>query len=161
MKKITALIISVSLIFSSISHVFAADNYRDQYSSGFLENLLELNYGPEQFELENVTIDSIYLSNSENRENLKQTQIYHDEVNNAIIQAYKNKIINSNQLNALTSSQTKFAYHADQYFYYLRQIELYPYQSYREAKVYMLKSYKNMRIYLRKTKRILAIAQKW
>lgn len=158
-QKIAAIIISLMLIFSSICDVFAADNYRNQYSSWFIENLLELNHGPQQQELDLKSIDTIYLSNRSHQVILEQTQRYHREVNNAIIQAYTDRKLDSNQLNALTQSQTKFAYHANKYFYFLRQQEIYRSSGYKEIEIYLLDSYKNMRIYLRKTKKILASAE--
>ena len=103
----------------------------------------------------NESFNSIY-GNNFYRLQFEAIKDYIQDINAAIINGYKNGILDGNELSALTSSQNNFIYYANEYFYLLSQQR--SSSRYEEADIYSIKAYKNMRVYFRKTKRILAHA---
>lgn len=150
MKKIFIKIIISFSIFSIFSYVNA--------SEWLLEETLDINYWPENFEIDLPKIWNHYLKNKKNATSLKNFRAIDKVLREAFMEKYRNWDFDYNATNGIVDNYRLFIFHTNKYFYYLSVKEENPKS--READTAILKNYKNARAYIKKVKYIVWLEEK-
>jgi hypothetical protein len=152
MKKINHKILSFILTIMLIIPIFQ-DAYAAEYSPWYIDQLLDLNYWIEEYDLELEYIDYIYFSNPQTQaifENFKEVnRILKDE----IIRKYRAWEFEYYQTKWIITNQKMFVYHTNKFFHYLSIKEQNP--EYIETDNFILKNYSNMRIYYNRLRHLV------
>ena len=135
MKKITKLIITLSLIFSSLSTTFAKEWY--------IESLLNLNYSVEEYKLDLVKIDYINFNNKKHKQVYNKLKTSNDILKKWFIKNYKDWKYKSYQINWIIKNYNNFVYHTNKLFLFLKIKE--QNNNYTELNTAILRSYINMK----------------
>lgn len=147
MKKLLVLIITSLGIFS----IFSYANARE----GSLERALDLEYGPEAFELALPEIWNYYLKNTKNKNALKTFKTDDSILKEAFMRDYRDGKFDYTKTNAIIENYNLFVYHTNKYFEYLSLKEKDPTNS--EADTAILRNYKSSRAYIKKLKHLISL----
>lgn len=144
MKKITLLIITLTIFFSTINNSFA----EKQYSEWYIEKILDLNIWIEEYDLKLANIEQMYFRDY-------NTQMLFDAYKNSttllskeIIKKYRAWNFEYYQVNGIISNQKLFIYHINKLFYYINLKEQYPH--YNNTDDFILKNYSVARTYYKR-----------
>ncbi|MDP2090329.1 MAG: hypothetical protein Q8K30_01915 [Candidatus Gracilibacteria bacterium] len=135
MKKIITIIISTIFFFSSMTNTFAKE--------GYIEKLLDLNYGLEEHNLELAKINEITFSNPEYNKIYNQLIISDRILKDEFIKKYRKGEYTYYQFNGIVSSYKNFIYNTNRFFYYLKIEE--QNNNYEEMDKAIKNSFLNMR----------------
>ena len=147
MKKLLVLIITILGIFSIFSYVNARE--------GSLERALDLEYGPEAFELALPEIWNYYLKNTKNKNALKTFKMADSILKEAFMREYRDGQLDYTKTNAISENYNLFVYHTNKYFEFLSLKEKDPTNS--EADTAVLSNYKSSRAYMKKLKYMITL----
>lgn len=151
MKKIILSIITIFFIFSIQSNAIAKNQ------DGLIENLLNLNYWPVIYDLNLEKLDS-YSFNDYNLKNIYSDLVKYDKlVKTDIINSYKAWKYDYYTTNWIIRNYKSFISYTNDFFYFLKQIDKYPYlKDDVEIQDGLLTSYKNSQSYYKKVKNLVA-----
>lgn len=147
MKKLLLSIITILGIFS----IFSYANARE----GSLERALDLEYGPEAFELALPEIWNYYLKNTKNKNALKTFKMADSILKEAFMREYRDGKFDYTKTNAIIENYNLFVYHTNKYFEFLSLKEKDPTNS--EADTAVLSNYKSSRAYMKKLKYMITL----
>ena len=145
MKKITKLIISFTIIISSLSTTFAEEWY--------IEKLLDLNYGIEEYELNLSEIKYIHFKNQNFNKIYNELKTADSVLKKWFMRKYRNWELEYYKINWIIKNYNNFVYHTNQFFLFLKLKEQRPY--YKETTQAILTNYKEMRNSYKKVKNII------
>lgn len=137
MKKISILFIILLIIISfNLEKTNADDNW-------ILNEILNLEYGPFQYELSLPVLDE-YTFNNNNLQNRYNTFIKFDKISREqIIIAYKNWDYDYYRMNWIVMTYSNFVYNVNKFFFFLDRIDSNPsIAQNREIQFWVLKFYK-------------------
>lgn len=148
MKKIFLSIIAIFFVFSN-SITYASD-------TGLIEDLLDLNYWPLEYEL---SFDSIQTYSFKNY-SLKRTYLYMVKydglIRNEIVNQYEMWSYSYETTQGIVKNYKSFVYYTNQLFYFLSLVEKNPYlKDDFEVQNGILKNYKLAASYYKKTKNLI------
>ena len=144
MKNFSKLIITLICFFSIANNTFASEWY--------IEQLLDLNYWIEEYDLELANLDYIYFTDEITNEMFTEFRKINELLKWEIISKYRSNEFDFYKTNGIISSHKKFVYYTNRLFYYISLKE--QRQDYKELDDAILKTYKNVRIYYRKVKNL-------
>lgn len=144
MNKIIKVIITLTIIFSSLSTTFAEEWY--------IENLFDLNYWIEEMDLDLHEIKYIYFKNEKYNRLYREIKTVDSLLKNGFMKNYRNWTYNYYKMNWIVSSYNKFIYNTNQFFFFIKLKE--KNSNYSEANTAIMNSYRNMRIYYSKVKNL-------
>ncbi len=140
MKKLILASIILAVSFFSISnHVFAFDLKNE----GEIEKLLDLNVGPDEYDLELAHIDSMTFMNPAVTKMYNEYKILNSQLKRGIMAEYRKWNIEYYQLQGMITAQKNFVYHTNKVFFHIWMKEQFP--DYAEADEYVLKNYRAAR----------------
>lgn len=145
MKKLFALIIITLSIFSNFSFVNARES--------LLEETLDINYWPENFEINLPKVWNFSFKNTNNKNSLKNFKAIDSSLREVFMINYRNWKYSYNATNGIVDNYTLFVYHTNKYFYYLSVKE--KNWNFKEVNTAILKNYRLSRSYLKKVKYII------
>jgi len=149
MKKIIFSIIFVSSIFSIV-------NITKANSRWIIENLLNLNYWPEIYNLSLETLDTYYFNDNYLKQVYSNTKSMDSLVRKKIIDSYKNGVYSYTTTNWIINNYKKFIYYTNKFFYYLSLVDdNHSLRKDKEVQSWLLRSYENSRIYYKKVKYLI------
>lgn len=147
MQKFIAAIIVLLSVITSTNTTFA--------KQGYLEELLDLNYGPEEYQITLSSLDNQYFTQSDTQEYFIQVDSVNELLKDEILKQYKSWKLDHNQMSGIISAHQKFVYHLNNLFQAINMKE--SGLQYVELDDYVIDSYKGSRIYYKKIKKIIAI----
>ncbi|MCP4523313.1 MAG: hypothetical protein GY828_03775, partial [Candidatus Gracilibacteria bacterium] len=136
MKKIFSGII-VFISFLSISNVTFADK------EPYLERLLDLNYGVQDYELQLVSVDEMYFFDSGLQDMHSEFKKTNEKLKVEIIKYYRSDRFNYYQMQGILQAHRDFIYSTNQIFQHMRMKELNPY--YVDVDTAVLNNYRKSR----------------
>lgn len=145
MKKIILPIITLTIIFSSLSNTFAKE--------WTLERLLDLNYWVEKYNLSLSQIDYIRFNDSKYNNMYNELIEIDSTLRNEFMKKYRNWEYEYYQMNWIVTNYKNFVYYVNKYFLYIRMKEIN--NRYMELDTAILNSYRNMRSSYNKVKNIV------
>ena len=135
MKKIITSIITFSIILSSLSTTFASESY--------IEELLDLNYWVEEFNINLSDIDFIRFNNPKYAIMYRNFNDVNNGLKNWLMSQYRNWDYEFYQMSWIVTNYNNFIYHTNKYFLYLKLKEIN--NNYWEVDTAIINSYRNMR----------------
>lgn len=138
-------IIGIIVLFSFFSIANAADQ-----TEGLLERLLDINYGPEHYEIELSSLDMIYFSDQNTNRQFQEINQVNETLKDQLMLQYRAWNLDHNRMSAIVSVHQKFIYHLNKFFYFLSLKE--KGYNYKELDTSILKNYKLVRVYYKKIK---------
>jgi len=144
MNKIIKLIITLTIIFSSLSNTFAEE--------GYIENLFNLNYWIEEFDLNLHNIKYIHFNNEKYNKIYREIKTVDSLLKEGFVRNYKNWEYNYYQMNWIVNNYNKFIYNTNQFFFFIKLKE--NNNNYSEINSAIMNSYRNMKIYYLKVKNL-------
>ena len=144
MKNILKIIIALITFFSTINTTFASEWY--------IEQILDLNYWIEEYNLELSDLDNISFRDQTTNEMFEEFKRMNTLLKGEIIYKYRNNEFDFYQTSWIVSSHKKFVYNTNKLFYYISLKE--EGYNYWELDTAILKSYRKIRIYYRKVKNL-------
>ena len=145
MKKFSTIIITLICFFSIVNKSFAWEWY--------IEELLDINYWIEEYELELQNLEFIYFLDENKNIMFNEFNKINELLKKEIIKKYKNKKFNYYQTKWIIWSYKKFIYYTNRLFYYISLKE--KKYNYNELDESILKTYLNVRIYYKKTESLI------
>lgn len=145
MKKFSTIIITLICFFSIVNKSFAWEWY--------IEELLDINYWIEEYELELQNLEFIYFLDENKNIMFNEFNKINELLKKEIITKYKNKKFNYYQTKWIIWSYKKFIYYTNRLFYYISLKE--KKYNYNELDESILKTYLNVRIYYKKTESLI------
>ena len=151
MKKLVSSILFIFCFFSIVNNSIAW--YSDEKNiEWYMEKILDLNYGIEQYKFDVNEINYIYFydKNSQNLYNSFRSteQILKEE----FLKKYRDNKIDYYTMNAIINNFNLFVYHSNKMFEYLSIKES---RNYKELNTAILKNYEKSRSYFYKTKNLI------
>lgn len=148
MKKTFLSIIAIFFVFSnSIAH--GSD-------TGMLEDLLDLNYGPIEYELSLDSIDTYNFKNYSLKRTYQYMVKYDGLIRNEIVNQYEMGTYSYETTQWIVKNYKSFVYYTNQLFYFLNLVEKNPYlKDDFEVQNGILKNYKLAASYYKKTKNLI------
>lgn len=145
MKKIIAGIIAIISVFSTLGTTFAQEP--------FFENLLDLNYGVEDYQLQLSNLEPMYFYSQELQTMHSEFQRWNQKIKSEIMQYYRDGKLTDYQAQAIVRAHKNFVYYTNQTFRHSYYKELDPY--YADVNSQVLKNYTQSRLAYRKIVKIL------
>ena len=108
MQKIFAIIIALVLLFSSPVHTFA--------NKGIMDELLDLSYGPEEYNLTLASLDYKYFISSETTAYYNRVSQTNELLQSAILEQHRSGKLGYYTISGVISAQKKFVYHLNELF---------------------------------------------
>ncbi|NVP17610.1 hypothetical protein HUU51_02730 [Candidatus Gracilibacteria bacterium] len=152
MKKLVYLIIAIFTFFS-INNYSNANYYGNENIEGYLEQILDLSYGIEEYKFEINEIRNIYFINNNSQNLYNNFRSAERLLKNEFLRKYKNNEIDYYTMNGIVDNFNLFVYHSNKMFEYLSVKE--KNNSFKELDNAIFKNYQNSRSYLGKTKNLL------
>jgi hypothetical protein len=144
MTKIIKVIITLTIIFSSLSNTFAEE--------GYIENLFDLNYWVEELDLNLHEIKYIHFNNEKYNRIYREIKTVDSLLKNGFMNNYREWIYDYYQMNWIVSSYNKFIYNTNLFLYFIKIKE--ENNQYSEVNSAIISSYRNMNIYYSKVKNL-------
>jgi hypothetical protein len=144
MTKIIKVIITLTIIFSSLSNTFAEE--------GYIENLFDLNYWVEELDLNLHEIKYIHFNNEKYNRIYREIKTVDSLLKNGFMKNYREWIYDYYQMNWIVSSYNKFIYNTNLFLYFIKIKE--ENNQYSEVNSAIKNSYRNMNIYYSKVKNL-------
>jgi hypothetical protein len=144
MTKIIKVIITLTIIFSSLSNTFAEE--------GYIENLFDLNYWVEELDLNLHEIKYIHFNNEKYNRIYREIKTVDSLLKNGFMKNYREWIYDYYQMNWIVSSYNKFIYNTNLFLYFIKIKE--ENNQYSEVNSAIISSYRNMNIYYSKVKNL-------
>jgi hypothetical protein len=144
MTKIIKVIITLTIIFSSLSNTFAEE--------GYIENLFDLNYWVEELDLNLHEIKYIHFNNEKYNRIYREIKTVDSLLKNGFMKNYREWIYDYYQMNWIVSSYNKFIYNTNLFLYFIKIKE--ENNQYSEVNPAIINSYRNMNIYYSKVKNL-------
>jgi hypothetical protein len=135
MKKILT-IISICFIFST--------SLLAQVKAESIGDVLDIDFGPEVYEIQTMQIDDYTFKNSKVQANYKRYKARIELLKKTIINKYENEEFSYYQMRDITTELKSFVYHVDRMFRYARYQEMD--QTDKEVQEFFKKSYQKSRI---------------
>lgn len=146
MKKITACIIFLFSVFSIISPTFANDE-------SVFEQLLDLNYWIEDFDLELARLDDISFRDQNLQQMHSDFQKSNRQIKDEIIQYYRDGRFTEYQTQWIVRAHKNFVHYTNQTFLHMRYREINP--DYADVNGNILKNYTKARSSYNKIKQVI------
>ncbi|MCD5374841.1 hypothetical protein LR010_00115 [Candidatus Gracilibacteria bacterium] len=146
MKNIITLIIASSIIITNIFTVNAQE--------GYIENLLDLNYGPESYKLENIpTLKEQNFTSPAVQSTYNEFRQIDTVLRAEFIAQYRAGSLSYYQMQDIIGSYSNFIYYVEKTFYYIT-LEEKGFRS-KETKTAIINGYTNMRASYMNVKNII------
>lgn len=142
MKKFTRCILMIILLFSIVNYTFA--------SEWAIEELLDLNYGIEEYQINLIDIKYIDFKTDENIWKYENMRSMNEILKKEVMRKYRNWNYEYNTINGIITNQKNFIYYTNKYFSYLRIKE--KWESWSEINEAILSSYRSMKSYYNRLK---------
>ncbi len=146
MKKIIASIIAIIWVFST----FLPTTFAEE---PFFENLLDLNYGVEDYELNLSDLEEMYFYSQQLQTMHSEFQKWNQKIKAEIMQYYRSGKISSYQAQGIVRAHKNFVYYTNQIFRHSLYKELDP--NYADVDSQILENYTQSRLAYRKIVKIL------
>lgn len=124
MKKLSLIIILLSLLFANINYSYSSSN--QEYSEWYIEKLLDLRVWIEEYDLTLWWIEQMYFSDSNTQALFNEYKNTILLLNKEIISKYINNEFSYSQINWIISNQKMFVYHINKLFYNISLKDYYP-----------------------------------
>lgn len=118
MKKLITMIIAIISFFSILSVTNAWE--------GYLEKILDLNYGPEEYDFRLENIDYIYFYDSNTNAMYNDFRSVNDVLKDEVMKKYRANEIDYYTMNGIVLNFNKYTYHTNKIFYYISIKEIKP-----------------------------------
>ncbi|MDD3794298.1 MAG: hypothetical protein PHI37_05785 [Candidatus Gracilibacteria bacterium] len=152
MKKLVLTILFIFSFFSIVNYSIAG--YTDEKNiEGYMEKILDLNYGIEQYKFEVNEIRYIYFYNKNSQDLYDSFRATEQALKQEFLKQYKNDEIDYYTMNGIINNFNLFVYHSNKMFEYLSMKE--KNNSYKELDNAIFKNYQNSRSYFYKTKNLI------
>lgn len=145
MKKIIAGIIAIICIFSTLGTTFAQES--------FFEDLLDLNYGVEDYQLQLSNLEPMYFYSQDLQAMHSEFQKWNQKIKSEIMQYFRDGRLTDYQVQGIVRAHKNFVYYTNQIFRHSYYKELDPY--YADVDSQIIKSYTQSRLAYRKIEKIL------
>jgi hypothetical protein len=145
MKKIIAGIIAIIWVFSTSGTTFANEPY--------FEQLLDLNYGVEHYELELSSLDEMYFYDKNMQKMYNDFKKWNTKIKAEIMQYYREGWLSEYQTQGIVRAHKNFVYHTNQIFRHMYYKELDP--NYADVDWQILENYRQSRLAYRKIVKVL------
>lgn len=152
MKKLVLTILFIFSFFSIVNYSIAW--YTDEKNiEWYMEKILDLNYGIEQYKFEVNEIRYIYFYNKNSQDLYDSFRATEQALKQEFLKQYKNDEIDYYTMNGIINNFNLFVYHSNKMFEYLSMKE--KNNSYKELDNAIFKNYQNSRSYFYKTKNLI------
>lgn len=149
MKKIFLSIITIFFVFSTVSSVHAGGN-------GVLEDLLDLNFWPMEYELSLGNLDTYNFKNYSLKKTYSSLVWYDRLIRNEIVNEYEAGTYSTATANGIVKNYKSFIYYTNKMFYFLYLVERNPsLKDDFEIQNGILRNYKLAASYYKKTKNLI------
>ena len=118
MKVLTKVIISIVFIFSIVAPTFAEQKW-------YIEQLLDLNYWIETFNINLASIDKYNFNNSRTRYIYTTFKSTSEDLKNEILKQYRKWNLDYYRTKWIITNYKNFIYYSNKYFYFQKQKEYY------------------------------------
>jgi hypothetical protein len=145
MRKIILFIITLTIIFSSLSNTFAKE--------WTLERVLDLNYWVEEFKLNLSNIDYVRFNSSKYNNMYNELIKIDSTLRTEFMKKYRNWEYEYYQINWIITNYNNFVYYINKFFFYTKIKE--SNSRYVELDTAIINSFRNMRISYNKVKNIV------
>ncbi|MFK7780072.1 MAG: hypothetical protein QM490_02895 [Candidatus Gracilibacteria bacterium] len=144
MRKIITYIIAFIIFFSSLSITFAEE--------GYIEKLLDLNFGVEEYNLNLSSIDYIHFNNPQYNHIYNELKTIDSILREEFMKKYRSGEYEYYQTNGIITNYNNFVYYINRFFFYLKIKEG---NSFIELDTAIIRNYRNMRSSYTKVKNIV------
>ena len=144
MKKITLFFVSLFTLLHFSS------TYAEEW---YIEQLLDLNYGIEQYELDLRELDYIYFNDSKYNYVYNELKRVDSILKTEFMNKYRSWEYEYYQTNGIVTNYNNFIYHTNKFFFYLKMKESNP--NYWEINTAILHNYRSMKSSYSKVKNIV------
>ncbi|MDD2907074.1 MAG: hypothetical protein PHH98_00390 [Candidatus Gracilibacteria bacterium] len=147
MKKLVFIILSIFLFFS-ISNITSAEN-----KEGYLEKLLDLNYGIEDYKFSINDLNYVSFYNSQSQKMYDNFRTADKMLKDELLKKYRSGEIDYYKMNGIVTNYNLFVYHTNKMFNYLSIKEVR--SDFKELDSAILKNYELARTYYSRSKLLI------
>jgi hypothetical protein len=151
MKKLVLTIITIFVFFSIVNYSNAWYS-QEKNIEWYMEKILDLNYGIEEYKFQVNEIRYVYFYNKNSQNLYDSFRSTEQALKEEFLRKYKNNEIDYYTMNGIVKNFNLFVYHSNKMFEYLSMKE---YSNYKELGTAILKNYENSRWYFYKTKNLM------